>query len=335
MLRVIHLIPYDGIGGVEAAARTMRNIEAPDVLFELAYIFAVPLRRPISTFNPLPIVMSVYRILKWKPDILIVSLWRSCIVGILVKIFRPRLRLVLFLHLPRHAHVADALLTNAVRSLASAIWADSVETFARRLPGLAEEKGGKIISFVAQRLQRFGDALLQPTFIFWGRIHSRKGLLRAVKIFSSVRLIYPDASFIIVGPDGGDIKRLSALIKEMGLHDAVSIRGSLDLCDIIRLAQEASFYLQTSEAEGMAMSVVEAMQLGLVPIVTPVGEIANYCRHNRNALIVRCDDDAVSDILSILNDRERYERLRNAAIATWKDAPLYADSVLQACREVR
>ncbi len=34
----------------------------------------------------------------------------------------------------------------------------------------------------------------------------------------------------------------------------------------------------------MAISVIEAMQAGLVPIVTPVGEITGYCSDGVNSV---------------------------------------------------
>ena len=46
--------------------------------------------------------------------------------------------------------------------------------------------------------------------------------------------------------------------------------------DGIKKLANASFYLQTSKFEGFAMSVVESMMMGLVPVVTPVGEIGRY-----------------------------------------------------------
>ena len=50
-------------------------------------------------------------------------------------------------------------------------------------------------------------------------------------------------------------------------------------------AKKCSFFLQLSFYEGFAMSVIEAMQLGLVPVVTNVGEISNYCIDNFNGVI--------------------------------------------------
>lgn len=101
-----------------------------------------------------------------------------------------------------------------------------------------------------------------------------------------------------------------------------------------RTCPKCIFYLQTSDLEGMAMSVLEAMQLGLVPVVTPVGEIASYCRHQENSLLITSDRQAVDDILGLLNNSRMYEQLRERAIATWTDKPLYSESVVQACLEI-
>ena len=76
------------------------------------------------------------------------------------------------------------------------------------------------------------------------------------------------------------------------------------------------------------------MQLGLVPIVTPVGEVGAYCHHGKNSVIIDTDEQAVEDVLRVLSSNESYQALRSMAIASWKQQPLYRDSVLNACRSI-
>ena len=111
-------------------------------------------------------------------------------------------------------------------------------------------------------------------------------------------------------------------------------KGQVTFDEIICYACQASFYLQTSVLEGFAMSVVESMQLGLVPVVTPVGEIGFYCINGKNAVIVDSDKQAAEDVLSLLASNDHYQSLRTMAIATWKDHVLYQDSVLNACKDI-
>jgi SAM-dependent methyltransferase len=118
------------------------------------------------------------------------------------------------------------------------------------------------------------------------------------------------------------------------LNEAVTFLEAATQDEIIAYSQRASFYLQTSAYEGMAMSVVESMQLGLVPVVTPVGEIANYCSDGVNAVLIESEQKAVEDVVDLLDDGDRYQSMRTNAITTWAAQPLYSDSVLIACHNL-
>jgi len=251
-------------------------------------------------------------------------------VGIVIKMLRPRIRLVLFLHFPSDVHVFDYLLTRTTACLSSAVWADSCETSSRRMLAISTNKM-RVISFVTQRLDAFPAKPLRPSFVFWGRIHPQKGLSRALHFFDAIRSIRSDSQFFVIGPDGGDLHRIRQLANNMALCDSVHFLGAMDFPHIRQVAERASFYLQTSELEGMAMSVVEAMQLGLVPVVTPVGEITRYARGGENAVVVTDDASAVSDVAALLVNESCYYTLRTNAINFWLHKPLYKDDVLSAC----
>lgn len=334
MHRIIHLIPYDGIGGVERAAATMRDVSSGDIDFCVETIFtsAAAHHRWVE-WNPWYYLRTTIRLLFARTDVLIVSLWRAYALGIVLKLLGSRIRLVVFLHSPHDVHSPDRLLTRVAVRLAFRVWADSRETLAKRLSDLPLEKG-RVISFVTARIASLPPKLVQPIFIFWGRLHVQKGIPRALRIFAGVKAQQPDAMFLVIGPDGGDLGRVREVADSLGLAGSLRYLGGMNFTDIQTVARQASFYLQTSELEGMAMSVVEAMQLGLLPVVTPVGEIAHYCRHNENAIMVTEDSRAVDDILSLLNDDARYQFMRQQAVATWRAQPLYKDSVMAACREL-
>lgn len=334
MYKVVHLIPYDGVGGVEAAANSMGNQRREEIDFKLEYIYPnYSDDASYKIYNPLYLMTSAMNIIRECPDLLIVSLWRSYIVGIIVKIFRPRIRLVTFLHLAKHAHLIDRMVTTIAVRLSHEVWGDSQQTLTSRLDGISYTKS-QVISFVTKRIAPFKSKSIQPVFIYWGRIHAQKKIQRALRFFSSIRAKYPTARYIIIGPDGGSLNEIKNTCKSLSLDESVNFIGSCSFDEISGYAGEASFYLQTSEVEGMAMSVVEAMQLGLVPIVTPVGEIGKYARNGENAVVVTDDDSAVADVLDLLKDKQRYQNMRQQAINTWKNKPLYKDSVLAACQDV-
>ena len=270
---------------------------------------------------------------------LIVSLWRSALVGILVKLLRPRTKLVLFVHNSLDAHAADRLATRAALRLCDAVWTDSDASVAQRFPR-RPTKPVTTISYLSQRLEPLPgprDGPPAPVFAFWGRLSPQKNIARAIALFARVHAARPDARFHIIGPDGGEAARLRAQVQTLGLDAAITFEDGMSFEDVCRRLAEtgARFCLQTSRYEGMAMSVTEAMQLGLVPVVTPVGEIARYCRDGDNAVLVANpggDGAAVGALLALCGDGTAYGARRDSALRTWRDAALYRDSVLAAAR---
>ena len=91
----------------------------------------------------------------------------------------------------------------------------------------------------------------------------------------------------------------------------------MEMNEIYKIAQDCSFFIQLSSYEGMAMSVVESMQLGLVPIITEVGEIENYCQDLKNGIIYEGYNKTFEKVLKIINDG-KYSLLSSNAIKTWK-----------------
>ena len=99
MKRILYLIPLDGTGGVEVAAQTLKDLNEKNFIFDVKYIF-----QKSEIFNILKILESFRGVIVDKPDILIVSLWRAALVGILVKIFRSKIKIVLFIHSEKDTH---------------------------------------------------------------------------------------------------------------------------------------------------------------------------------------------------------------------------------------
>lgn len=333
MFKIVHLIPYFGIGGVETAARSMTDVSDEAVRFCVQPIFSPPSGKSTRLFSPLGFLAAAFRLRRAAPDLLIVSLWRSCAVGVFVKLLRPATRLAVLLHFPADVHFIDRFFTRLAVRFSCGVWADSQETLARRLPGV-RVRGSKVISFITTRVEVLPVAAVRPVFIFWGRMHPQKGLKRALNIFRAIHAQVPQAKFVLIGPDGGELTDLRATASSFARGDSVQFLGPRDFAAIRQVASGASFYLQTSELEGMAMSVVEAMQLGLVPVVSPVGEIARYARHGENAIVVRDDLAAVRDVLTVLGNDVHYQAMRQAALETWANRPLYKDSILDASRQI-
>ena len=76
------------------------------------------------------------------------------------------------------------------------------------------------------------------------------------------------------------------------------------------------------------MSLIEAMQLGLVPIVTPVGEMASYVRPLETGVVYEALDQAAADIERILGDASLFDRIGAAAVDHGRGQRLYHEDLL-------
>ena len=335
MKKVIHLIPFDGIGGVESAAHTMEGIEDSHLNFKVFYIFKKHSnkRNYLISLSLIRIFKSVFELLSIKPDLVIVSLWRSCIVAILFKLLSPKTKIILFLHYPNDYHLADKIFTKLMSLMSYSLWADSKDTLNSRISSFPGDTSD-VISFVARRLQPIAQNTVKPNFIFWGRLHEQKCIERAINIFAIIQSKYPEATYTIIGPDGGELAKLKNQVSEMGIQESVIFTGPQNINSIIEFSSNSSFYLQTSKLEGMAMSVVEAMQLGLLPVITPVGEIKNYCKDSVNSLYIIDNERVSQSIFNLLRDRNLYNVMKDRAIAHWQNHETYSESVIRASKKV-
>jgi glycosyltransferase involved in cell wall biosynthesis len=254
----------------------------------------------------------------------------------MAKLLRPRIKLVFFLHLASPTHVLDRLFSWVMLGFCDMVWGDSRSTLCSRLkayPALTS----RVISFVTQRpTVSLPSNGLEPRFAFWGRLHQQKGLDRSINLIWLLREKGIEAMLEIWGPDDGERESLLRQVRESGLGDAVAFKGAAQRDQLDTIASGNSFFLQLSRVEGMAMAVVEGMQRSLVPVVTPVGEIENYCVNGSNAVVVDPNDleSAVSTLIQLLEDEKRYRAMQESARHYWENHILYRDDICIAAKEL-
>ena len=339
--RLLHILPEYGTGGAEVAALSAASAEHGQVkvLFLAAPSHTEPgVRAQVCEgCHPLGIRaawLAIRMIRRERPHVTVVSLWKSLLTLLALRAMPGRPVLVHLLHSDRPKHRLDQLAHSIMLRTCDAVWADSATTLDSRYPPGSRTKSTRVVSFLVRRIVATPRTTPTASFIFWGRLAPEKQIERSIELFARVARYDASAVFTIIGRDDGSRASAEALANTLGVADRIAFPGELPFEEISRLAARASFYLQTSTFEGMAMSVVEAMQLGLVPVVTPVGEIARYCNHLANAVVFRGSDETEADLRRVLADPQEYARLSTAAIDTWKDVALYRDDIVAAASEL-
>ena len=289
---ILHIIPEDGVGGVEFAARSGAQMRAEcHVLFlageapawpepETARISYACASHP---FHLAAIWQALKTTRRLRSNVVVFSLWKSFGAFLTLRLLQPRLKFVLLLHSERDVHWPDRIFTRIMARLSHAIFLDSAASLARlSSPGNHQTR---VVSYLRNRVQAAPRRSPKARFIYWGRLQQLKNLPAAINLFAEIAAGETAAEFVIIGPNVGMKSALQRQVTQLGLERQVFFEGMRSWPEICRLAERAHFFLQLSFQEGMAMSVVEAMQLGLVVVVTPVGEIANYCRDMANGVI--------------------------------------------------
>jgi len=275
----------------------------------------------------------------FAPDFLISSLWKAHAMayGFIKKREKTpqECKYFPFFHSAQWAHFLDRWASLKALKYANRVLVDSeaVQQFIKRFT----TQEIKTISFLTVTTKTFDN---QPDYpenqsfkaIFLGRLAAIKNLPLALQVIHDLREKGIDISFSIYGP--GENFWQETLYKEvklLGLEEVVFYKGIINPLNRMDVFQEYHFYLQTSDVEGMAMSVTEAMMSGLVPLVTPVGEIKNYVVDGVSGVLINKNHlaDSIEQIKNVALQQSVWEEFQKNAVKTFEDQIAYKESLLQ------
>ncbi|MDC1416909.1 glycosyltransferase family 4 protein [Flavobacteriaceae bacterium] len=280
-------------------------------------------------------------ILRFKPDVLVCSLWRSNFIGALSKLLRKDIFFITFIHSTYFHHFFDKIFSLFALRTADKVFVDSLAS-KKSIENKNSKLDCEIISFVINENQ---NTLTLPvienkvSFLFIGRINWVKNLPLAVRFVKELHSRGVDLKFDIYGEDDGDLKNVINEIEKQNAHEIVNLKGGVSPSDKELLFSNYNFYIQLSQFEGMAMSVVEAMQYGLVCLVNPVGEIPNYTTDMQSALDINIhlgayNDNDLTKVISVINNPKLFNEISNSAFDFFKDKLLYKDSLIDEINKI-
>ena len=123
-----------------------------------------------------------------------------------------------------------------------------------------------------------------PYCLFVGQLTRRKGVDYLLKALAHVNI-----NCVIVG-DGHERRSLMLLAKSLGISNKVSFTGAVPFEDLRGLYAGASFFVLPSVAEGMPLTILEAMSSGLPVIATSIPGMDEVISEGHNGFLVMSDD---------------------------------------------
>jgi len=169
------------------------------------------------------------------------------------------------------------------------------------------------------------SARTRVQFLALGRIATYKGSFDLLKAFAALPAGLRARARLVLAGDG-DVEGARRLAAPLG--DSVQVHAWVDAAERDRLLAASDVFVLPSYAEGLPMSLLEAMAAGLPSIVTPVGGIPEVFTHKSEGLFVapgRIAEITAALSLMLGDDAERLAAGRRAhARARALDVHAYA-----------
>jgi len=190
---------------------------------------------------------------------------------------------------------------------------DEVQELIRRF-GLKPERVGFLP--LAIDASRFQPSAQPPAtdLIYVGRLIELKRVDLVLHSFKRVLAHRPGTTLKIVG-DGPTRPALERLAAELGITSQVTFTGWLR--SPLEALRDARLFLNLSRSEGVPATILEAMCVGLIPIVTDVGATRIAVHDGVNGFLISPEVDpqvVAGHILTLLNDPAHYAAMRQEAL---------------------
>lgn len=238
---------------------------------------------------------------KFKPDVVVCSLSQSVLVSRIAKLFF-KFNLITFEHNTEFQNKLAWFLMKKTDFLTNYFWCDSKSTErslklryrsskVRNLPLFYMENNNKQKSIYSK-----GRVF---EIISVGRLAPQKNYFDAIDAVYLIKSSGIDVKLTIYGE--GELRdQLTIKVRELDLVDNVCLKGFVQNWKLEAIDYDA--YLLMSDFEGLSISTLEAMSIGLPCIVRPVGELKNYITHNSTGLIVNTSKDVLAVIERLINE---------------------------------
>lgn len=350
--RLLYITHSIQIGGVEVAL--ISGIPALFEKYDLTILvlgtvdkhmiahLTEPQKACIHAFNyplwgyPVGLLKMLRFIGRIRPEIMISSLWRASMLATLAKKRWPGIKFISFIHSSTFFHKLDKLFTVSAVRKSDFVFTDCSATSDFIQKEYAPDRGIAVISFFTQKSPDYKSSLpltgLNAKFMFLGRLSQVKNLNLAVDTIKYLRDRGINAELDLYGREDGVLQALTEQIKSAELSDVIKYKGGLNSVQKQNAFRGYNFLIQLSSNEGMAMSVAEGMQNGLVCFVTPVGEIRHYAKDMDTAVFADIWTpegwhQSLEKIEHCIRTPEVYRQISDNSFNHFQQVQLYSESL--------
>lgn len=125
-------------------------------------------------------------------------------------------------------------------------------------------------------------------FLFLGLIGDNKGIFDIMEAVAQLKA--QGLKFRLTVGGNGEVERFCADIKRLDIEDMIDFRGWVTGTEKDKLLSTCQVLMLPSHAEGLPISILEAMAHGMAIIASPVGGIPEVVHDGENGIIVTPGD---------------------------------------------
>lgn len=333
-MKVLYVIPCNKIGGAETVFNSVVDLKSGNIEI-------VKLDLNLYSNNPVLFIKAVILVCRTvkneKIEVILSTLWKSHFIMLIVSIF-TKVKVIPFIVGVKFFNAFDKLFSTIIIRKADYLLVDSRkgELWVKSI-----NPNCKIYSFLIHtqlliEKSKFDRSFSKDlNFIYVGRLNVVKRLGKAFDFLDLVNSRFSGSmTFDLYGPieSGFDLDHLLGAYP----HLNVSYKGIIKHSDFPLIYPKHTFFIQFSESEGSGMSIIEAMRFGLIPVITRVGEVVEYCLDGENSILFGTDEEPenmINHFSSIISNIP-ISSLANNAFATFSDVTIFNDLLFEIMNDI-
>ena len=151
--------------------------------------------------------------------------------------------------------------------------------------------------------------------VLTARLSKVKQVNLYLDIIKKIKEEQVDFRALIIG-DGPLLSELKAYAKQLDIEDKIHFAGHQ--ADVLPWLQKSKLYILTSRSEGLALSMLEGLKVGLPAIVPNVGDLSDVLVNNYNGYLIENHDiqEFTKSIIQLIQNPDLLSEYSNNAIAS-------------------
>jgi glycosyltransferase involved in cell wall biosynthesis len=157
-----------------------------------------------------------------------------------------------------------------------------------------------------------------PYLLYTGNWRVHKNILNLIKAFKTVHEQKSSIKLVITGRQEPDYPEIPALIKKLGLRDAIITPGIVSESKLIELYQNATLYVFPSRYEGFGLPALEAMACHIPVVASKASCIPEVCNDAALYFDPEYPAEMAAAMLTVLNSQSIANNLTQQGIRNLK-----------------